>query len=127
MKKKMALLENQIALQNANLNKISDNCTQKEQQLNNDITEYINQINELKNEMEVLNNIITNLTEEKENNSSELTNFQATKFTPKQSKALGYFYICSVIFVLLFSLFHESILKFFSRLSVYKFKFIHKK
>ena len=73
MKKKMALLENQIALQNANLNKISDNCTQKEQQLNNDITEYINQINELKNEMEVLNNIITNLTEEKENNAIKIS------------------------------------------------------
>lgn len=65
--------------------------------------------------------------EEKENNSSELTDFQSTEFTPKQSKALGYFYICSVIFVLLFSLFHESILKFFSRLSVHKFKFTHKK
>ena len=65
--------------------------------------------------------------EEKENNSSEPTDFQATEFTPKQSKALGYFYICSVIFVLLFSVFHESILKLFSRLSVHKLKLIHKK
>ena len=73
MKKKMALLENQIALQNANLNKISDNCEQREEKLNNDITEYINQINELKNEMEVLNNIITNLTEEKENNAIKIS------------------------------------------------------
>ena len=73
MKKRMIDLENQIALQNANLNKISSNSNQKEEQLNNDITDYINQINELKNEMEVLNNIITNLTEEKENNAIKIS------------------------------------------------------
>ena len=73
MKKRMFDLENQIALQNANLNKISNNSNQKEEQLNNDITDYINQINELKNEMEVLNNIITNLTEEKENNAIKIS------------------------------------------------------
>ena len=73
MKKKMLELENQIALQNENLNKISNNSNKKEEQLNNDITEYINQINELKNEMEVLNNIITNLTEEKENNAIKIS------------------------------------------------------
>ena len=69
----MLELENQIALQNENLNKISNNSNKKEEQLNNDITEYINQINELKNEMEVLNNIITNLTEEKENNAIKIS------------------------------------------------------
>ena len=73
MKKRMFDLENQIALQNANLNKISNNSNQKEEQLNNDITDYINQINELKNEMEVLNNIITNLTEEKENTAIKIS------------------------------------------------------
>ena len=73
MKKKMLELENQIALQNENLNKISNNSNKKEEQLNNDITEYINQINELKNEMEVLNNIITNLTEQKENNAIKIS------------------------------------------------------
>ena len=73
MKKRMVDLENQIALQNADLNKISNNSNQKEEQLNNDITDYINQINELKNEMEVLNNIITNLTEEKENNAIKIS------------------------------------------------------
>ena len=73
MKQRMLDLENQIALQNENLNKISNNCNQKEEQLNNDITDYINQINELKNEMEVLNNIITNLTEEKENNAKKIS------------------------------------------------------
>ena len=73
MKKRMHDLENQIALQNENLNKISNNCNQKEEQLNNDITDYLNQISELKNEMEVLNNIITNLTEEKENNAKKIS------------------------------------------------------
>ena len=73
MKKRMVDLENQIALQNADLNKISNNSNQKEEQLNNDITDYINQINELKNEMDVLNNIITNLTEEKENNAIKIS------------------------------------------------------
>ena len=73
MKKRMYDLENQIAIQNENLNKISNNCNQKEEQLNNDITDYLNQISELKNEMEVLNNIITNLTEEKENNAKKIS------------------------------------------------------
>ena len=73
MKKRMYDLENQIALQNENLNKISNNCNQKEEQLNKDITDYLNQISELKNEMEVLNNIITNLTEEKENNAKKIS------------------------------------------------------
>ena len=50
-----------------------NNCNQKEEQLNNDITDYLNQISELKNEMEVLNNIITNLTEEKENNAKKIS------------------------------------------------------
>ena len=74
MKKRMSELEAQIALQSENMNKISINSNQKEEKLNHDITEYINQINDLKNEMEVLNNIITNLTEEKENNAIKITN-----------------------------------------------------
>jgi hypothetical protein len=74
MKKRMTELEAQIALQNENMNKLSLNSNQKEEKLNNDITEYINQINDLKNELEVLNNIITNLTEEKENNTIKITN-----------------------------------------------------
>ncbi len=74
MKKRMTELEAQIALQSENMNKLSLNSNQKEEKLNNDITEYINQINDLKNELEVLNNIITNLTEEKENNTIKITN-----------------------------------------------------
>ena len=74
MKKRMTELETQIALQSENFNKISINSNIKEEKLNNDITDYINQINDLKNEMEVLNNIITNLTEEKENNAIKITN-----------------------------------------------------
>ncbi len=65
--------------------------------------------------------------DKKDDDSSESADSQATEFTPKQSKALGYFYICSVIFVLLFSVFHESIVKLFSHLSLQKLKFIHKK
>ena len=74
MKKRMTELETQISLQAENFNKISLSSSKKEEKLNNDITEYINQINDLKNEMEVLNNIITNLTEEKENNAIKITN-----------------------------------------------------
>ena len=74
MKKRMKELEAQIALQSENMNKLSINSNQKEEKLNNDIAEYINQINDLKNEMEVLNNIITNLIEEKENNAIKITN-----------------------------------------------------
>ena len=74
MKKRMTELENQIAIQSEKYKNLSKSSNQKEEQLNNNITEYINQINDLKNEMEVLNNIITNLTEEKENNAIKITN-----------------------------------------------------
>ena len=70
----MSELENQIAIQNENLNKITSLANKKEEKLNNDISEYIQQINDLKNEMEILNNIITNLTEEKENNTIKISN-----------------------------------------------------
>ena len=70
----MSELENQIAIQNENLNKISTLANKKQEKLNNDISEYVQQINDLKNEMEVLNNIITNLTEEKENNTIKISN-----------------------------------------------------
>ena len=74
MKKKMTELEAKIAMQSENMNKISLNSNKNEEKLKNDITDYINQINDLKNEMEVLNNIITNLTEEKENNAIKISN-----------------------------------------------------
>ena len=73
MKKRMNVLENQLKIQNENLNKISTLANKKEEKLNNDISKYLNQINELKNELELLNSTITNLTEEKENNTIKLT------------------------------------------------------
>ena len=85
MKKRMTELETQISLQAENFNKITLSSSKKEEQLNNDITEYINQINDLKNEMEVLNNIITNLTEEKENNAIKITNLLHENEKLKQS------------------------------------------
>lgn len=60
-----------------------------------------------------------------DDDSPESADSQAAEFTPKQSKALGYFYICSVIFVLLFSIFHEAIVKLFNHLSLQKLKFIN--
>lgn len=63
--------------------------------------------------------------EKEDDDSPESADSQATEFTPKQSKTLGYFYICSVIFVLLFSIFHEAIVKLFSHLSLQKLKFIN--
>ena len=73
MKKRMYELENQIKIQSENLNKISALANKKEEKLNNDISEYIQQINDLKSELELLNSTITNLTEEKENNTIKLT------------------------------------------------------
>ena len=66
-------LETQLKLQNENLDKMSSLANKKELKLNNDITQYQKQINDLKNELELLNNTITNLTEEKENNTIKLT------------------------------------------------------
>ena len=63
--------------------------------------------------------------DKEDDDSPESADSQATEFTPKQSKALGYFYICSVIFVLLFSTFHKAIVKLFSHLSLKKLKFIN--
>ena len=73
MKKRMNELENQLKIQNENLNKISSLANKKEEKLNNDILKYLKQINDLKNELELLNCTITNLTEEKENNTIKLT------------------------------------------------------
>ena len=73
MKKRMNELENQLKIQNENLNKISSLANKKEEKLNNDIFKYLKQINDLKNELELLNCTITNLTEEKENNTIKLT------------------------------------------------------
>ena len=89
MKKKMSELEAKIALQSENMNKISLNSNKNEEKLKNDITDYINQINDLKNEMEVLNNIITNLTEEKENNAIKITNLLHENEKLKQIKNNG--------------------------------------
>ena len=74
MEKRINELEKEIALQNEKMDKISKNSDEKEEKNNDDISDYINQINDLKNEMEVLNNIITNLTEEKENNAIKISN-----------------------------------------------------
>jgi len=73
MKKRMNELENQLKIQNENLNKISSLANKKEEKLNHDISKYLKQINDLKNELELLNSTITNLTEEKENNTIKLT------------------------------------------------------
>ena len=56
------------------MNKLLINTTQKEEKLNNDITEYIIQINDLTNKMETFNNIIKLSTDEKENNEIRITN-----------------------------------------------------
>ena len=69
----MQELENQIKIQSENLNKISALANKKEEKLNNDISDYLQQINDLKSELELLNSTITNLTEEKENNTIKLT------------------------------------------------------
>ena len=73
MKKRMNDLEDQLKIQNENLNKISSLANKKEEKLNSDISQYLKQINDLKNELELLNSTITNLTEEKENNTIKLT------------------------------------------------------
>ena len=73
MNKRINALENQLEIQKQNLNKMSSLANRKEEKLNKDITQYQKQINDLKNELELLNGTITNLTEEKENNTIKLT------------------------------------------------------
>ena len=63
MKKRMNELEKQLKIQNENLNQISSLANKKEEKLNKDISQYLIEINELKNELELLNSTITNLTE----------------------------------------------------------------
>ena len=87
MKKRMNELENQIKIQSENLNKISSLANKKEEKLNNDISEYLQQINDLKSELELLNNTITNLTEEKENNTIKLTELIHENEQLKKNKA----------------------------------------
>ena len=49
MNKRINALENQLEIQKANLNKISSLANKKEEKLNNDISQYQKQINDLKN------------------------------------------------------------------------------
>ena len=73
MNKRINALENQLLIQKENLNKMSSLANKKQEKLNYDIFQYQKQINDLKNELESLNSTITNLTEEKENNTIKLT------------------------------------------------------
>ena len=73
MNKRINALESQLKIQKENLDKMSTLANKKEEKLNNDISQYQKQINDLKNELELLNGTITNLTEEKENNTIKLT------------------------------------------------------
>ena len=73
MKKRMNELENQLKIQIAKISEMSSLANRKEEKLTNNINQYVKQINDLKNELELLNGTITNLTEEKENNTIKLT------------------------------------------------------
>ena len=73
MNKRISALEDQLKIQKENLNKMSTLANKKEEKLKYDISKYQKQINDLKNELEQLNSTITNLTEEKENNTIKLT------------------------------------------------------
>ena len=67
MKIKMEEMEKKIKEQSENLIKFSELAYKKEEKLNIDISKYLKEISELKNEMELLNGRINNLKEEKEN------------------------------------------------------------
>jgi chromosome segregation ATPase len=73
MKNKMEEMEKKIKEQSENLLKYSEIVNQKESQLNIDISKYLKEISNLKNEMELLNGTISNLTEEKENNNNKIS------------------------------------------------------
>ncbi len=69
----MEEMEKKIKEQSENLLKFSEIVNQKESQLNIDISKYLKEISNLKNEMELLNGTINNLTEEKENNNNKIS------------------------------------------------------
>ena len=73
MKKRMNELENQLKIQIEKISEMSSLANKKEAKLTNNINQYVKQINDLKSELELLNSTITNLTEEKENNTIKLT------------------------------------------------------
>ena len=58
----MEEMEKKIKEQSENLLKFSEIVNQKETQLNSDISKYLKEISDLKNEMELLNGTINNLT-----------------------------------------------------------------
>ena len=86
MNKRINALESQLKIQQENLDKMSTLANKKEEKLNNDISQYQKQINDLKNELELLNGTITNLTEEKENNTIKLTELIHENEELKKSK-----------------------------------------
>ena len=69
----MEEMEKKIKEQSENLLKFSEIVNQKETQLNSDISKYLKEISDLKNEMELLNGTINNLTEEKDNNNNKIS------------------------------------------------------
>ena len=73
MKIKMEEMEKKIKEQSENLIKFSELAYKKEEKLNIDISKYLKEISELKNEMELLNGRINNLKEEKENNDHKIS------------------------------------------------------
>ena len=73
MKIKMEEMEKKIKEQSENLIKFSELAYKKEEKLNIDISKYLKEISELKNEMELLNGRINNLKEEKENNDNKIS------------------------------------------------------
>ena len=86
MNKRINALESQLKIQKENLDKMSTLANKKEEKLNNDISQYQKEINDLKNELELLNGTITNLTEEKENNTIKLTELIHENEELKKSK-----------------------------------------
>ncbi len=72
MKIKMEEMEKKIKEQSETLIKFSELANKKEEKLNIDISKYLKEISELKNEMELLNGRISNLKEEKENNDNKI-------------------------------------------------------
>ena len=89
MNKRISALEDQLKIQKENLNKMSTLANKKEEKLNYDISKYQKQINDLKNELEQLNSTITNLTEEKENNTIKLTELIHENEELKKNKIQG--------------------------------------
>ena len=82
-------IEEKIKMQNEIILKMKEDNYLKEKEINSKITDYKQEISDLKTELELLNNTISNLTEEKEFNNNKISQLLKENSQLKKNGNIG--------------------------------------